>query len=357
MTTLQAIKIKETGKSESANGNHAKADNPEKLTVVSPFVQKTRLADVCSAISKSNDIGGNDPTLKSEIVSFIDEFWRKEVNDIEKPAVVISKARALYQTHSVDLKRIESINEGIGAIDKILDGMLLTIEKKLLRKKGKQWIEHYNQTYGQKSLRSAQDYMGLAGIDNILVYAPVGKERLLEIRRAIKPLGIEGDDPIGTFLKNFDIPFNPENSKGDESIEDLKFGIDYAVAATKIVVAEGENEVQLDVDLDLVKRLIGLGLKVSNSLINDLFVIKSEDEDVNLYLEGLCNPERSDVDILSPIKKVAKLPSFVAGIKVAVAQILQDLSLVNRINKDDVDELEEYVQRLKGLIENRADAK
>jgi hypothetical protein len=216
---------------------------------------------------------------------------------------------------------------------------------------------HYTQIYGQKSLRSAQDYMGLAEIDNILVYAPIGKERLLEIRRAIKLLGIDGDDPIGTFLKNFDIPFNPEDPKGDESIDDLKTGIDHAVAVTKIMVAEGKNGVPLDVNLDLVKRMTGLGIKVSNSLINDLFIIKKENQDVNHHLEGLCNLEGPDEDILSPIKKVERLPSLVTGIKVAVAEIDQNVNLADRINKDDVGELEEYARKLKGVIENKTDTK
>jgi hypothetical protein len=357
MKTLQAVTIKETGKSKSANDNHAKADTPKKLTVVSPAPEKTNLKDVCEVISKDKGEIFNVIDPESDMVSYIEEYESKKAHEIDDIAVVVSRGRSLYQEHRAQFRRSENIIDGVKAKGKILEGMLLKIEKKLLRKSGKQWVVHYTQIYGQKSLRSAQDYMGLAEIDNILVYAPIGKERLLEIRRAIKLLGIDGDDPIGTFLKNFDIPFNPEDPKGDESIDDLKTGIDHAVAVTKIMVAEGKNGVPLDVNLDLVKRMTGLGIKVSNSLINDLFIIKKENQDVNHHLEGLCNLEGPDEDILSPIKKVERLPSLVAGIKVAVAEIDQNVNLADRINKDDVGELEEYARKLKGVIENKTDTK
>ena len=88
--------------------------------------------------------------------------------------------------------------------------MLLNIEKKLLHMKGRQWISHYIQTYGQKSLRSAQDYMALARIPNIINYAVFGKDRLMGVLRAIKFLEINSDDPIATLFQQCNISFDQQ---------------------------------------------------------------------------------------------------------------------------------------------------
>ena len=354
MTSLNSVQLKKPGKSDLVDDNSQKSDNPKKLVIVPPVPEKTSLADVYSAVSNDKGKLFDVSDIESEMLLFINENEKKEAHDINNLAVVISKGRVLYQAHKAKSEKAETIIDGISVKGKILEGMLLNIEQKLLRKKGKQWVAHYKQTYGEKSLRSAQDYMGLAGIDNILVYAPVGKERLLDVRRAMKALGIEGDDPIGTFLKNFEIPFNPKNIKGNESIEDLKMGIDYAVATTKISVAEEKNSVQLEVNLDLIKKLIGFGIKISNSLISDLLIIKNEGNEVNPYLEGLCSNKDGDDDTLAPIKKVGRLSSLVTGIGGAIEAIDQNADLAKHIDKDDVDELEEFVRKLKTLLERRA---
>jgi phage anti-repressor protein len=72
-------------------------------------------------------------------------------------------------------------------------------QKKLLRKidPEKNWTEWFDETYGSSNLRSAQDYMRMANTPNIIRYAVFGRERLMEILRAILhlrqatiPLGI-----------------------------------------------------------------------------------------------------------------------------------------------------------------------
>ena len=73
----------------------------------------------------------------------------------------------------------------------------------------KQWIDHFAEVYGRKHLRTAQDYMSLANIPNVARYAVYGKERLMEIKRAIKALGLSSEDPVAVFLDKYSIPFDP----------------------------------------------------------------------------------------------------------------------------------------------------
>ena len=150
----------------------------------------------------------------------------KNVGEIENADAVIEELKRLYGSYSILVNKSEGICNGMVTKYRIRQGMLLNIEKKLLRKDNKQWVEHFNQTYGSKYLRSAQDYMALAKTPNIIRYAVYGKERLMEIKRAIKELKIEGDDPIASFLEQYSIPYNPEDPQGEETLLGMKVEID-----------------------------------------------------------------------------------------------------------------------------------
>ena len=187
-------------------------------------------------LAVSNDGGEflNDTQLEESVTAFINEYKDKELCDLDKPAVVISHLRSIQKVYCERIERAGTIANGILTKYGIRRGMLLIIEKKLLRMKGKQWVEHYTETYGKKNLRTAQDYMALARTPNIIRYAVFGKERLMEGLRAIKALEIESDDPMATLLDQYHIPFTPENDQSEETMMELKQGIDYAVAVTKI---------------------------------------------------------------------------------------------------------------------------
>jgi hypothetical protein len=219
---------------------------------------------------------------------------------------------------------------------------------------GKQWIVHYTQTYGQKSLRTAQDYMALGKTPNIIRYAVFGKERLMGALRAIKTLEIEGDDPIATLFQQCGISFNPEDSQIEETMMDLKLGIDYAVAISKIKKAEQREGTELGLNPDLIKKLIGNGETVDTGLINDLLIVNSEERDVNRHLEGLCGDSGDGDEMLPHIKKLNRLPKLIAGLKETVESITQHSALVSRVEPDYINDLENCVADLKNLVENRS---
>jgi hypothetical protein len=222
------------------------------------------LVDVYLAVSDDRGDLMSDNKLEENVISFINEFKDKELHEIDKPAVVISLLQSLHKNYCASLERAENITDGIQTKSGIRRGMLLNIEKKLLRKKGKQWVVHYTETYDKKSLRSAQDYMALARIPNIIRYSVFRKERLMDALRAIKFLGIKmddpRDDPMAALFEQFDIAFNPKNSRSKETMRDLKLEIDCAIAVTKIKKAEQEKETEPDIDPDYVKKLIDAGV-------------------------------------------------------------------------------------------------
>jgi hypothetical protein len=284
--------------------------------------------------------------------SFIKEFKDKEFHEIDEPAVVLSKLRSLHNAYCSRLERAEDITEGIQTKSGIRRGELLNIEKRLLRKNGKQWVTHYTETYGKSGLRTAQDYMALARTPNMIRYSFLGKERLMECLRAIKALGIKDDDPMAVFFEQYKIALNLENSQNKETMQDLKLGIDSAVAITRIKKAEQKNEAELGIEPDYVKKLIGDGVPVNNAFIKDLFIIKAENRDVIDHIKGLLGEGGNEDDLLQHIKKLNELPQLVAGLKDTIDSINQHEELVNRVEQGHIDDLERHVSELKNLVQN-----
>jgi hypothetical protein len=364
MATIQNLKTDETVTSSNDNSDpNISGKLPEEETAdhstsdeITPRLINgaPSFADVPLAVFDDNGKLLDDTKLESEVTSFIDEYQTKELHELDKPAVVLSKLRTLYKIYSARISRAESINDGIATKCGIRKGMLLNIEKNLLRMEGKQWIVHYTQTYGQKSLRTAQDYMALGKTPNIIRYAVFGKERLMGALRAIKTLEIEGDDPIATLFQQCGISFNPEDSQIEETMMDLKLGIDYAVAISKIKKAEQREGTELGLNPDLIKKLIGNGETVDTGLINDLLIVNSEERDVNRHLEGLCGDSGDGDEMLPHIKKLNRLPKLIAGLKETVESITQHSALVGRVEPDYINDLENCVADLKNLVENRS---
>lgn len=305
------------------------------------------------AVSNDNGEFLNDTQIEESVTACIREYKDKEVHELEKPAVVISRIQTLQKLYIEKMTRAGNIADGILTKSGIRRGSLLNIEKKLLKMKGKEWIAHYTETYGAKSLRSAQDYMALARTPEIIRYAVFGKERLMEGLRAIKVLGIEKDkDPMAKLLDEYQIKFIPEDDQSEETLTALKQGIDYAVAVTKIQKAEEKNEQTLGIEPDQVKRLVASGIPVNNGFIKDLFIIKNEEGDVQSHLAKLIGEDGELDEMLPRIKKLNEVPNFVDGLKDAVEIVTEHSRLINRIEHNYITELEDCVNKLKDLVQD-----
>jgi hypothetical protein len=310
------------------------------------------LVDVYLAVSDDEGQMLGDTEVETQVKTFIDQYKDLKVDEIENVDSVIEELKQLYSRYSILVNKSEGICNGMVTKYRIRQGMLLNIEKKLLRKDNKQWVEHFNQTYGPKYLRSAQDYMALARTPNIIRYAVYGKERLVEIRRAIKTLEIKSDDPIASFLEQYSIPYNPQDPQTDETLLGLKVEIDHAIAMTKIKKVERKNNLEFSLDTELLKRLIGLSNKVDNGLISDLLIIKKAGGDVNQHLEDVYISGGNGHHLLEPIKKVTGFPRLVADFKSTVDYIREHSDLADRIESSQIDELERYISDLKEFVES-----
>jgi hypothetical protein len=312
------------------------------------------LVDVYLSVSNDNGCLLGDEKLEETVKSFIKEFKDKEIHELDKPAVVLSQLRSLVNIYYERLKRAGYITDGIQTKSGIRRGALLNIEKRLVRKDGKDWVAHYIDTYCKRSLRSAQDYMALARTPNIIRYAFIGKERCMECIRAIKTLKIESDDPVGLFLEKYHIAFDPENSQDEETMTDLKLGIDSAIALTRIEKEEQQVGIELQIDPDYIKKLIENGIAINNAFIDDLFIIKGEDHDVIEHIKSLIGEDGNEDSLLSHIKKLNAFPRHITGLKNTIDSINEHGELVNRIEQDQINDLEQFITELKNLVQNGA---
>ena len=302
-----------------------------------------------------SDDGGNlleDIDLEKQVVDFIESYQQTSVESIENLDSVINESRDLYQRYSIKVNRTDSISSGIVTKYRIRQGMLLNIEKRLTKLKNKQWIDHFAEVYGRKHLRTAQDYMSLANIPHIMRYAVYGKERLMEIKRAIKALGISGDDPVAAFLARHNIPFDPEDSENEESLAELKLNVDSAIAMTKIKKIEESRPDEFGARPDLIKKLVGLGITIGNGIIKDMVIVKESNGDVNQHLENVYITGGQGNSIVKPTKSVQGFPKLVASFKTTVDYIRENADLAQSIDRTKIEDLERAITELKTLIDN-----
>jgi hypothetical protein len=354
------VKVKETemkkttnSKQEIRDGVKREPSNEEELHL--KYIEHSpALLDVYLAVSDDKGEFFGDVDLESEVINFINEYHNKESHEVHRRAVVLSNLRTLYVNYSSKIDKAANISNGIVTKQNIRKGMLLNIEQNLLKKtKNSEWIKHYTETYGKTSLRSAQDYMALARTPNIIRYAFLGKERLMESLRSINSLKIDGEDPMASFLDTFNVLFDPDNKGNMNKIAELKTDVDYAVALCKIKAAEAKKEIDLGYDPSLIKNLIGDSVKISNGFIEDLFTLKKETGDVNQHLQSLCSNDGNGGDETLPkIKKVFGFAKLVGNLKDAIEYFRQNETLVTRIEEEKIEDLESCVAELKTLRNN-----
>jgi len=131
---------------------------------------------------------------------------------------------ALSKAYQGQINFATNVSNGILVKHQIRLGNIFLYQKRLLKKISPEmeWTKWFNDTYSSNNLRSAQDYMRLAKTPNIIRYAVFGKERLIEILRAI-PSFASSDDPIGAFLSKYGFTYDPE---GESSMDDWRSNID-----------------------------------------------------------------------------------------------------------------------------------
>jgi hypothetical protein len=308
------------------------------------------LMDVYLKVSDDKGEFLGDVKLEKRVQEFVEQYEKADPAKIKDLDKVLTQAGSLYDEYTLNLARFTGISEGVMTKYSIRAGRLQTIEKKLVKQAGKKWIQHFIETHGHRHLRSAQHYMSVAAVPNVIRYSTFGIAKLVEMVRAVKALKIEGDDPVGSFLAGHKIDYDPEKLRDTNSVDQVKVEVDLAIARMKIAKLEKKEKIDLGLNDILLKKIIGLGKKIDQGFIRDLVVIKKTGGKINDHLERVYIDGGSESEIVKATRRVVSFPKLVIAFGNLVNQLKGNDELVGQIKPEIVRTLERHLVDLKALV-------
>jgi hypothetical protein len=221
--------------------------------------------------------------------------------------------------------------------------MLFIILKELVRKKMINWTEWFKANFDKREFRSVQDYMNLARIENIIRYAFLGKERLLNLRKQLSGDQKKQDDPIGAFLEENGIDFNPAQEPDERR---LRIEADVAINLQKLL-KEGINEVPKE----LVETLVRNGRELEKSHIEELKRAQQvPDQDVVEYMKSILDSNGKPEPIMTSERKAEGFKKTADRFLKAVGNALEDRDYVLKLDRGTYDRLKKSVTELEQFI-------
>jgi len=269
-------------------------------------------------------------------------------SSVEAIKKMMSQLINVSKAYNRQINLATSVSNGILVKHQIRLGSMFQYQKRLLKKidPEKNWIEWFNENYGSSTLRSAQDYMRMANTPGIIKYSVFGKERLMEILRAI-PSFMSQDDPIGAFLAKYGFTFDPEK----ENFMDVwRSSIDAAIAMEKIRQVEKKKEIELGLSFEKVKKMIDGNAQVNSKMLSDLVIIKEADGNVDEYIEtsilgkGSKNIQVERSEKQESVQRISKM------LKELVEFYAKDTGALSDINVSAINDLKQSVEALINLL-------
>lgn len=256
----------------------------------------------------------------------------------------------------------ESLTLGVLNKCRLMWGMVLIILQSALKQKDKtaSWMKHYAEQPFKSSLSSAEKYMKLAKISNIIRWAFLGLERLETIFTVIKGTDyMKESDPVGAFFQDANIAINFQ----EEDLEKWRNSIDEAVTNKKIVKHfEKKNEklpedkqVEDTVDRSMIHELISSGKQCKPSLISDLYLFAKGGADPNVLLNDLLETGANTLSgdfkgTLTDIKTIEGFPKIISELKSKVTYLSNHTALIKEITPQHVKDLQAQVTALRKLV-------
>jgi hypothetical protein len=216
-------------------------------------------------------------------------------------------------------------------------GMALNVLKALCKQTGHKWESwaHKNITFIRK--RARQEYMLLGSrIDSHKYAVWMDKQKLVVLVNATKDM--QGDDPIGAFMKKHKITLTEQ---AQITYEQFKVLVDTALAMERIEKREIKG-----VDRAKVQALIELDVRIEGGLLHDLELTQDTGGDVNTYLANLHRNKGKKDTSLDPLKKMEAYNSLTDKWKGYTQLILDDPEVLNKLEHSDIRTMHEVLIKL-----------
>lgn len=226
------------------------------------------------AYQKVSDDEGHllgDLYLEGEVIQFCDELVAMDLNAEEDPDAMINMIKAVIERYQKSVNFAENTSIGVITKYRLRLGMLYNHLKFLVKKRmGYQWTIWFARNFGASQLRSAEDFMRLAEVPNCIRYAVFGKERLIQILPHLNDPA--GEDPIGVFLRENGIDFDPENVS---EYTEIRVQTDIAIGLKRLA-----NAGLAEIGRNMVEAFIRKGIELEPKHVKTLKAAKADGEDV-----------------------------------------------------------------------------
>jgi hypothetical protein len=218
--------------------------------------------------------------LEQEVKKLCKELDSVNLYLEENPTLWVDKIKDVATRYTEKLNISENTSFGIHTKYHIRQGYFFGRLRLLVKERlGKSWMQWVDDNFGKSLLRSIEDYMRIADVSNSIRYAVFGKERLLEIIRQLDKKNLKKTDPIGDFLRNHEIEFDP---KSGLDVKELKVKADIAISLKKLA-----NEGLEQVSAEKVEAFFRGGHEIEPKHIRELKIIQKTRGDLNAYMDEL----------------------------------------------------------------------
>ena len=176
--------------------------------------------------------------------------------------------------------------------------------------------------------------MQLANVPGINNHLHFGKERLLLLASATKGKG--GEDPIGDFLKTYDLAFNPEE---EIDLDAYKEAVDLALDYERL------KKAGINIKMESLKKHRADGKKVDASLIKVLTAVQASTGDPNKHLT---DPPKDGPD--KDEKKAKSFQKSATSLAGTITWISSHKEFIKHVDVSLIDELTTELAKLKQLV-------
>ncbi len=320
-----------------------------------PKVSKTRKLTKKQEAAASA-IFGSDSTAVIDVQVLIDEdtgnllgdtdvfvnmgnFIRDALEDESKSAEdKIKEGKALLGKAYAGFNQAQHTVEGTFAHYATNLGKVLNVLKQLVSRGWEAWAAK-NLQFMSESNR--QVYMRLADTPRVEEYCYLGMERCLHLISVTK--GSKSKDPIGDFLKEFKLDFDPKQEP-KVLLAEFKTQVDSA-----IFVAKAKKN-GVDVDPKSIRKLLEIGFKVDNQILRNLAMIQKNGGNTNTYLETLHLNQGQEEEFLEPEKRIEGFKKLVVRLKATIDFILDTPELLGSVDDETIQSLEDKIAALKDKV-------
>jgi hypothetical protein len=289
-----------------------------------------------------------DVPLELGIKTFVDHYFNVDPSTLTDPLKFLENLRGLNKPYFGAVDSCEAISSSTIAKYRIRQGAMSIIEKRIVKYQGIDWEVYFSQHYDSKRFRSVQLWMQIARVPKAINYAVFGIERLLQLVRAVKGYEPNAENPIGDFLRKYNLPVDLEHVDGPD--DEFRVQVDAALSLEKIAKEAAVNRTELNIDPELIKRWIRKHKELDPSLIGKMITVAKKGLNPNDVINEAHMNDTALTTTLTSEKTVTGFPKLVSEIKSTVQYLRQHTELLERINKQHIQSLEEQITVLKALI-------